>query len=107
VVVAGDFNSPTDGPITVKNTPAAVLQTAGWQCAANLALTRTNAKYNSVNQYYRTPPRHSLHVDDIVTTPGVQVRSWAEVLSLHDKKFVGPIPSDHNPVVADLAIPYQ
>jgi endonuclease/exonuclease/phosphatase family metal-dependent hydrolase len=107
VVVAGDFNSATDGPTLAKNTPASVLQTAGWQCAADLAVTRTNSQYNSVNQYYRTPPTHSLHVDDIVTTPGVQVRSWAEVLALHDGKFVGPIPSDHNPVVAELAIPYH
>jgi endonuclease/exonuclease/phosphatase family metal-dependent hydrolase len=106
VVIAGDFNSATDGLSAAKNSPASVMQAAGWECAADQAPTRTNAQYDSVNQYYRTPPSYRLHIDDIVTTPGVQIRSWAEVLDLHDNKFVGPIPSDHNPVVADIAIPY-
>jgi endonuclease/exonuclease/phosphatase family metal-dependent hydrolase len=107
VVVAGDFNSATDGPSTARNTPASIMQTAKWENAENQALTRKNAQYNSVNQYYRTPPTHGLHVDDIVTTPGVQIRSWEEVVDLHHHKFLGPIPSDHNPVEADIAIPYS
>ena len=37
---------------------------------------------------------------------GVAVRGWALALKLSDGKFVGAIPSDHNPLVADVVLPY-
>ena len=37
---------------------------------------------------------------------GVAVRGWALALNLTAGKFVGAIPSDHNPVVADVVLPY-
>ena len=57
----------------------------------------TNQQYNSANQYYRTPLAHSDNIDHIYTGPGVGVRAWSQVLELSGGKFVGAIPSDHNP----------
>ena len=63
-----------------------------------------NRQYNSANQYYRTPPAFSDNVDHIYAEPGVGIRAWSQVLQLADGKFRGVIPSDHNPVLADLTI---
>ena len=37
---------------------------------------------------------------------GVGVRAWQELLNIANGQLVGVIPSDHNPVVADLGIRY-
>ena len=65
-----------------------------------------NRQYNSANQYYRTPPAHADNVDHIYAEAGVGMRAWSQVLQLSAGKFRGVIPSDHNPVLADLTIPY-
>jgi hypothetical protein len=38
--------------------------------------------------------------------PGVGVRRFEVVASLTSGRYVGVIPSDHNPVAADLVLPY-
>ena len=45
-----------------------------------------------------------LPVDHIYAEPGVGIRAWSQVLQLADGMFRGVIPSDHNPVLADLTI---
>jgi hypothetical protein len=35
------------------------------------------------------------------------VTSWSQLLNLSHGEFTGVIPSDHNPVVANLEFPYQ
>jgi hypothetical protein len=66
----------------------------------------TNQRYNSANLYLRTPPAAGQSIDHIYAPAGVAVRSWQVVLTLVNGRFVGVIPSDHNPVVSDLIFPY-
>jgi endonuclease/exonuclease/phosphatase family metal-dependent hydrolase len=103
IVYVGDFNShelhALDGP-AVAMTRAKVAD--GFEVSEVFA----NRQYNSANQYYRTPPASADNVDHIYAEAGVGMRTWTQVLQLSAGKFRGVIPSDHNPVVADLTVPY-
>ena len=44
-------------------------------------------------------------MDHLYVSPGVGVSTWGQVLDLDGGKFRGTIPSDHNPVYADLVLP--
>lgn len=104
LVYAGDFNSEPvshhpDGPGVAM---AAAQMTDAHDVAAHLV----NDKYNSHNQYLRTPPKAHSMVDRIFVPNGVGVESHAVVLTLSHGKFVGVMPSDHNPVTVRLWYPY-
>lgn len=64
-----------------------------------------NSAYNSNNLYHRVAPRGLGAIDRIFADAGVSVRQWTQLLHLSHGRFVGVIPSDHNPVVADLGVP--
>lgn len=105
IIYAGDFNSDInsnhafDGPgIAMRATNAAD--------ALDVAQHRHNHQYNSANQYMRTPPAFGQSIDHIYAPAGVAVRSWRIKLHLVGGSFVGPIPSDHNPIVSNLLFPY-
>jgi endonuclease/exonuclease/phosphatase family metal-dependent hydrolase len=102
VVYTGDVNSDErhqlDGPAVAMD----AAQTADTQFVAP---SRTNAQYNSANQYHRIPPASGLVLDHLYASPGVGVTGWRQVLKLSGNRFSGVIPSDHNPVVADLVLP--
>ena len=105
LVIAGDFNShPTtevpDDSVTV------VSRTALFTDAITGAQALTATSFNSSNRYLRTPPATSDSVDHIFAAPGVAVSSFGVVLHLVGGKFSGVIPSDHNPVVSVVSIPY-
>jgi endonuclease/exonuclease/phosphatase family metal-dependent hydrolase len=104
IIYAGDFNShelhALDGPAVAMN-KAKVADT--FWVSAQFA----NHQFNSANQYYRTPPAYADNIDHIYTSPGVGVRAWSQVLTLSSGTFAGTIPSDHNPVLADLSYPYS
>jgi endonuclease/exonuclease/phosphatase family metal-dependent hydrolase len=55
----------------------------------------------------RRPPRFGAHIDYIYVPQSVRVTSWRMVMRLNHGQFVGTIPSDHNPVVANLAVPIR
>jgi endonuclease/exonuclease/phosphatase family metal-dependent hydrolase len=103
IVYSGDFNShelhSLDGP-------AVAMSRARVADGFRVSQTFANRQYNSANQYYRTPPAFSYNIDHIFADRGVGVRAWSQVLHLSAGKFVGVIPSDHNPVLTDLTIPY-
>jgi endonuclease/exonuclease/phosphatase family metal-dependent hydrolase len=103
IVYAGDYNSHSghavDGPAIAMR---AVNNADGEYVAQSLA----NHKFNSANDYYRTPPAFARSIDHVFTSPGVGVTSWRLLLNLSSGKFVGTIPSDHNPLVADVVFPY-
>jgi endonuclease/exonuclease/phosphatase family metal-dependent hydrolase len=102
VVYAGDFNSHAAHPL---DGPAVAMQAAGGADAQHVAQLRHFQQYNSANQYHRIPPAAGLALDHLYTSPGVGVTAWRQVLRLSAGRFVGVIPSDHNPVVADLLLP--
>jgi hypothetical protein len=73
--------------------------------ASFAAQSRTNAKYNSANGYKTTPPKLGIYLDDLFAPPGIAVSDWKMLLKLRNGKFVMPIPSDHNPIVATMYYP--
>jgi len=105
VVYAGDFNSDPDKRHAF-NAPALAMQSAQIDDAFDVAQSRTNAKYNSANEYFRRPIADGYHIDYVFAPAGVAVQSWKLIIDLRHGKFVGVIPSDHNPVMASLLISY-
>ena len=103
IVYAGDFNSHE---MHALDGPAVAMGRAKVADGFEVSQTFANRQYNSANQYYRTPPAFADNVDHIYAGPGIGMRAWSQVLQLVDGNFSGVIPSDHNPVVADLTIPY-
>lgn len=104
VVYAGDFNSD---PFKkhVFNAPAQVMAQHHVADSFKLARARANASYNTANGYRRRPPRDGARIDYVYAPQGVQVLSWKLIMRLRHGRFIGVIPSDHNPVVVTLAVP--
>jgi hypothetical protein len=73
--------------------------------ASFAATSHTNAKFNSANGYRTKPPKLGIYLDDLFAPPGVAVSDWKMLLKLRHGKFVGTIPSDHNPIVATMSYP--
>jgi endonuclease/exonuclease/phosphatase family metal-dependent hydrolase len=105
IVYTGDFNSfPHEFERT--DEPGDVLRAAGYLDGIQVAQTLVNAQYDSINGLFRTPPRGRGSADHVFVSAGVGVQSWQELMHVSNGKFVGTIPSDHNPVAADIDIPY-
>lgn len=103
VVYAGDFNSDR---IHAIDAPADVMRAAHIDDARAVAQSRSNTRYDSMNQYRTTPPAYGLDIDYVWAPGGTAVTSWTTLLNLSHGHWVGTIPSDHNPVMARLQIPY-
>jgi endonuclease/exonuclease/phosphatase family metal-dependent hydrolase len=101
VIYAGNFNSPDPSVGAGK-----AMKAAGARDALTVAPKRTHAQYNSDNDYLRAPPHSGVDIDHIFAPAAVKVVSAGIVVALRHGKFVGVIPSDHNPVVARLHYPY-
>jgi endonuclease/exonuclease/phosphatase family metal-dependent hydrolase len=103
VIYAGDFNSANthDRRFTL-NGAGVAMNKAHAKDAFVVAKSKTNASYNSANGYFRKAPRHHDDIDHIYAPPAVHVVSAGLVLDLRHGRFVGTIPSDHNPLVARL-----
>jgi endonuclease/exonuclease/phosphatase family metal-dependent hydrolase len=105
-VYVGDFNSDQYLRHSY-NGPAITMRAAHVADAFDVAQTRTRAQYNTAENYKRTPPKNGARIDYVFAAPGVAVRSWGLVMDLAHRKFVGTIPSDHNPLVSNLLVPYS
>jgi endonuclease/exonuclease/phosphatase family metal-dependent hydrolase len=105
VVYAGDFNTDLTKEHAFDG-PGIAMRAQNVDDAYDVAQTQTNTQYNSANDYYRTPPKFGDHIDYVFASPGVAVTSVSLLLDLTGGKFVGAIPSDHNPVLADVVFPY-
>jgi endonuclease/exonuclease/phosphatase family metal-dependent hydrolase len=106
IIYAGDFNSDPSKKHDF-NGPSDYNLAHGLSDSYDVAQTRTNAEFNTANGYQTTPMEDGYRLDYLFVTPGVAVTHWGQLLDLDHGQFVGPIPSDHNPVVADMLIPYQ
>jgi endonuclease/exonuclease/phosphatase family metal-dependent hydrolase len=71
-----------------------------------VAQHKSNAKFDSANQYRRVPPAYHQNIDHVFAPSGVGVQSCALLLHLQSGRFVGTMPSDHNPLECDLTLPY-
>ncbi|HEY7010696.1 MAG TPA: endonuclease/exonuclease/phosphatase family protein [Jatrophihabitantaceae bacterium] len=105
VVYAGDWNSPGRNA-RANNGPRREMASIRAVDAFDVAQRHTRAGYRSMNHYARVPPTGVYHIDRIFAAPGVAVRTWRQLLNLSHGRFVGVIPSDHNPVLAGLSIRY-
>ncbi len=105
IVYTGDFNSYPHEFDKVDE-PGNAMRAAGYLDGIQVAQTLRNAKYDSINGLCRTPPQGHGSADHVFVSAGVGVQSWQELLHLSDGKLVGTIPSDHNPVVSTIDLPY-
>jgi hypothetical protein len=105
IVYAGDTNSAVE-PSHPLDGPRVAMRSHNIADTFDSAQSRHNTRYNTGNQYYRKPPASGIYLDAIFAEPGVGVTSWNQLLKLSHGRFVLPIPSDHNPVVAGVVIPY-
>jgi endonuclease/exonuclease/phosphatase family metal-dependent hydrolase len=103
VIYVGDFNSHEGHEV---DGPGLVMRAAGVADADEVAQTTVNRQYNSANQYLRSPKPGHWDIDHVYAPAGVAVRRWEIALTLTGGRFVGTIPSDHNPLVADVVLPY-
>lgn len=103
VIYAGDFNqaTPTDPHFTMDATHSAAVR-YGNDDAFFVAPTLVNGQYDSANLYHRTPPHSADRIDRIFTGPGVATVA----AGIEMNPASGAIPSDHNPVWANLEFPY-
>lgn len=104
MVYAGDFNA--DQTATGPDAPTKLMAAGMVDNARMVAQSYTNSHYDTYNNYLRTPPAYDLSIDKVFAPAGVAVYSWREVLNLTGGKYVGTIPSDHNPLYSLVVIPH-
>jgi endonuclease/exonuclease/phosphatase family metal-dependent hydrolase len=104
IIYAGDFNSVVNRNHAFDAVGNA-MRSVGIADAYNAAARLYGAQYNSANRYLRTPPALGQSIDYVFAPPGIGVRSRSVVMSLVAGRFAGVIPSDHNPVLAEVTVP--
>lgn len=104
IIYVGDFNSYW-GAWQVNDITGRDMQAAGVPDGIAVAQHYVRAKYDSINSLYRTARHGHGSADHIYATGGIGVKTWGELMDISHGQFVGTIPSDHNPVYADLTIP--
>ncbi|MCW2495741.1 endonuclease/exonuclease/phosphatase family protein [Jatrophihabitans sp.] len=109
IIYAGDFNNYVGRP-SVPDETTPVMKAAGYPDSIENAQHSFNTSYLSGN-FYNNPPERTPgdlpaydNLDHIYIYPGIAVQNFGEGLILTNGKFVGAIPSDHNPVWADLYV---
>jgi endonuclease/exonuclease/phosphatase family metal-dependent hydrolase len=106
VLYLGDFNSH-EYRSNIFDGPGRVFRPAFINDSDEVAPVAINRSLNSSNKYARVAPRTGAHVDHIYVPPGVGVRRFEVVAALSGGRYVGVIPSDHNPVTTDVVLPYR
>jgi endonuclease/exonuclease/phosphatase family metal-dependent hydrolase len=104
VVYSGDLNSNPEQ--TTVDGPGVAMASNRVVDARLRAQYRVNEKYDSYNNYSRTPYPYSLFLDYVFVPPGVSSSSWGEAMKMSGGLMAGTIPSDHNPVYAWVRFPY-
>jgi endonuclease/exonuclease/phosphatase family metal-dependent hydrolase len=105
IVYVGDFNTYV-GEWHVSDLSGNKMRSAHVPDGIEVAQSRPRAQFDSINALFRTARKGHGSIDHIYASGGVGVRTWGELLNISSGKFVGTIPSDHNPVWAALTIPY-
>ena len=104
LVYGGDFN--VDQTASGADTASAVMAGGAIDNARLVAQAYTNSQYDTYNNYLRSPPAYALSIDKIFAPAGVAAYSWREILNLAGGKYVGTIPSDHNPLYSLVVVPH-
>jgi endonuclease/exonuclease/phosphatase family metal-dependent hydrolase len=106
IMYLGDFNSFSGTSKAFLDSPEQRMRAADVADALVAAQTRTNTRYGSVNNYTRVPNKSGRIIDHIFGTSGVAFSSWRQIMHLRHGRWPGTIPSDHNPVSANVTIQY-
>ncbi|MBL7847939.1 MAG: endonuclease/exonuclease/phosphatase family protein [Cyclobacteriaceae bacterium] len=93
VILTGDFNATPD------SAPIQLLQKEMSDCRL-IATSKSMAAQGSFNAFDTAKPATQL-IDHIFVTSGVTVATYAVLVATQDGKY----PSDHFPVVVDIALP--
>jgi endonuclease/exonuclease/phosphatase family metal-dependent hydrolase len=106
VVYAGDYNSHKHRKF---DSPARVMNAAGYWDAFDLAEKLGRPNYNSANQLRYDPVIGDTwgdHVDHVWVEPGTsRILSWRSVADLTSSgRYAAPLPSNHNPVYVKVAV---
>lgn len=128
VVLTGDFNSRWNSPAAkagqYRNGPYSILTAAGYADPLNSGsvadrakgptpgIELVNAEYYTANGYERIAKRNpagsvGTNVDYIFLSSKVRTTAWETVVEVDQRsgEFTGIIPSDHNLIRADVALP--
>ncbi|CAN5332657.1 hypothetical protein BH09ACT10_BH09ACT10_23860 [soil metagenome] len=104
VVYLGDFNSHKGRDL---DGPGQAFKANGYVDAFDNSTSLIRPNYNSYNNFQSNPITsytYGDHVDHIYVKPTVGMSTWESVANFSKKKYVGVIPSDHNPVRVTLTI---
>lgn len=112
VIYAGDFNSNKSRPF---DAPAQVFKARGYYDSYDLAAKLAKPNWNSAADFSSAPgkPRKSYqwgdHVDHVfVRAASSYVSGWTSpAVMKSSKKYAGPMPSDHKPVVVTVWVNQQ
>ncbi|HEX3705362.1 MAG TPA: endonuclease/exonuclease/phosphatase family protein [Mycobacteriales bacterium] len=105
IFYAGDTNSVVESKHKFDG-PRVAMQGEHVADAFDVAQSRAGTKYDSANNFERKAPAHRKYIDGVFVPPGVGATAWKQIVDLSHGRFVGVIPSDHNPIVATIEIPY-
>jgi endonuclease/exonuclease/phosphatase family metal-dependent hydrolase len=86
------------------DSPGDLLAKAHASDSLMVAQSRKNTKYSSVNGYTPRPSTSGRIIDHFYGTQGAAFSSWKQIMNLKHGKWPGTIPSDHNPVTAQVQI---
>lgn len=106
VVYVGDYNSNTNAKQYTQDGPGDTMRAAHIADARLVAQSRINPHYDSANDYMRAPYHYDLYIDYLWLSAGVSASQWGMAMRLSHGRFVGVIPSDHNPIWAQLRYSY-
>ena len=100
----GDYNSNTSRGL---DAPAQAFKTAGITDSLTLATQKTNDDVNSAKDRKSTAPVETdgNQTDQIYVSAGVTVSRWSQRVMAKDGHYVLPFISDHNSIMATVAIP--
>ena len=104
IVYVGDYNSYV-GEWEVSDLTGNKMRNARVPDGVEVAQSYSRGQFDSINGLFRLARKNHGSIDHIYASGGVGIRTWGELLHISDGKFVGTIPSDHNPVWAELTIP--
>jgi endonuclease/exonuclease/phosphatase family metal-dependent hydrolase len=106
VVYVGDYNSNTNPKQYTLDGPGDTMRAAHIADARLVAQSRINPHYDSANNYMRAPFHYDLYIDYLWLSAGVSASQWGMAMRLSHGRLVGVIPSDHNPIWAQLRYSY-
>jgi endonuclease/exonuclease/phosphatase family metal-dependent hydrolase len=105
-IILGDFNTTRQ---RTSDLSMVELKNAGWHDAFEQARSLTGQHRNTANPNWKLTPvigqTWGDHVDKVLVQPDrAVVLSWANAGAMDNGKYIGPLPSDHHPLLVTLRV---